>query len=187
MDDARGQRSVNPRDLPPERLAEQCRWEAFRGSGPGGQKRNKTSSAVRVTHVPSGICVVASESRSQAQNKAAALQRLRRRLVFELRDPVASVGAGIAVPSPADARLGEMIGGESKQAIGIRSPDYLPAVARVLDVLADRAGSVSEAAVCFGITTARLVRFIQRDEELLAYVNRMRAAAGLRNLGGSRS
>src|SRR5688500_19045524 len=64
-----------------------CRWEAFRGPGPGGQKRNKTSSAVRVTHEPSGLSALAGESRSQARNRAKALERLRHRLAVELRVP----------------------------------------------------------------------------------------------------
>src|SRR5688572_28451772 len=69
-------------------LRRDCRWEAFRGPGPGGQKRNKTSSAVRVTHGPSGLSALAAESRSQARNRAKALERLRHRLAVELRRPV---------------------------------------------------------------------------------------------------
>lgn len=50
--------------------------EAIRSSGPGGQHVNKTSSAVRVTHVPTGTTVVAREERSQHQNRRLALARL---------------------------------------------------------------------------------------------------------------
>src|SRR5688500_11471271 len=69
-------------------LRRDCRWEAFRGPGPGGQKRNKTSSAVRVTHEPSGLSALAGESRSQARNRAKALERLKHRMAVELRRPV---------------------------------------------------------------------------------------------------
>ncbi|SRR6266540_2652391 len=53
------------------------RWEFYRGSGPGGQHRNVTDSAVRIRHLPTGIVVQASESRSQAQNREVALERLK--------------------------------------------------------------------------------------------------------------
>lgn len=50
--------------------------EFYRGSGPGGQHRNVTDSAVRIRHLPTGIVVNASESRSQARNREVAMQRL---------------------------------------------------------------------------------------------------------------
>jgi len=43
-------------------------WEAFRGSGKGGQKRNKTASAIRLTHKPTGIVIRYESERSQSQN-----------------------------------------------------------------------------------------------------------------------
>lgn len=52
------------------------RFEAFRAGGPGGQHQNRTESAVRATHVPTGLSVVARDERSQHRNKALALQRL---------------------------------------------------------------------------------------------------------------
>src|SRR5260370_39715520 len=67
-------------------LLAQCEVDTYRASGPGGQKRNKTSSAVRLRHLPSGLIVIAEESRSQHENKAKALQRLRKALFLKLRD-----------------------------------------------------------------------------------------------------
>ncbi|MBO9702898.1 MAG: peptide chain release factor H [Sporocytophaga sp.] len=55
--------------------------ESLRASGPGGQHVNKTESAIRAKHLPSGISVVASERRSQHQNKAEALERLKTKVL----------------------------------------------------------------------------------------------------------
>jgi len=54
--------------------------EFYRASGPGGQHRNVTDSAVRIRHLPTGIVVQASENRSQARNREVALERLREAL-----------------------------------------------------------------------------------------------------------
>ena len=63
-----------------EELLAECRVETFRAGGPGGQHQNKTETAVRLTHIPSGIAVTARESRSQRRNRLRALERLRAEL-----------------------------------------------------------------------------------------------------------
>ncbi len=54
--------------------------DTFKSTGPGGQKKNKTESAVRIRHLPTGIIVTATESRSQLTNRQVAMERLRQRL-----------------------------------------------------------------------------------------------------------
>lgn len=54
--------------------------EPYRAPGPGGQRKNRKETAVRLTHPPSGLTVVASERRSQAQNREVAFERLIRKL-----------------------------------------------------------------------------------------------------------
>jgi protein subunit release factor B len=56
--------------------ASDCRWEYFRGTGPGGQKRNKTESGVRCTHVASGAVGESDETRSQHENKKKAFRKM---------------------------------------------------------------------------------------------------------------
>src|SRR6266404_4471468 len=69
-------------------LLAQCDVDTYRASGPGGQKRNKTSSAVRLRHGPTGLMVIAEESRSQHQNRAKALRRMRQEIYLQVRDPM---------------------------------------------------------------------------------------------------
>lgn len=52
----------------------------YRGRGPGGQRRNKKETCVRLHHIPSGVTVTATEHRYQARNKELAFERLKKRL-----------------------------------------------------------------------------------------------------------
>src|ERR1700746_846883 len=70
-------------------LLAHCEVDTYRASGPGGQKRNKTSSAVRLRHPASGLIVIAEESRSQHENRAKALRRLRQAFFLKIREPIA--------------------------------------------------------------------------------------------------
>lgn len=63
--------------LSDQALLAECEEEFFVAGGPGGQHRNKTASGVRLTHLPSEMSVTATERRSQSQNRATALERLR--------------------------------------------------------------------------------------------------------------
>ena len=63
-----------------EELLRECRVDTLRAGGKGGQHQNVTDSAVRLTHLPTGIVVLARERRSQHRNRQVALARLRRRL-----------------------------------------------------------------------------------------------------------
>ncbi|MBB3698188.1 peptide chain release factor [Flammeovirga yaeyamensis] len=62
--------------------AKDLQFQTFRGSGPGGQHRNKVETAVRVIHVPSGISVEVSDGKSQHQNKQKALEKMKEK--FEI-------------------------------------------------------------------------------------------------------
>jgi protein subunit release factor B len=68
-------------DTDPEILKKQVTVETYRSGGPGGQRKNKVETAVRLKHLPSGLTVIATEHRSQAENRKLALERLRARLI----------------------------------------------------------------------------------------------------------
>jgi protein subunit release factor B len=72
------------------------RVEFYRASGPGGQHRNTTDSAVRLRHLPTGIVVHAAENRSQLRNREVAMERLR--LALEKRNRVEKKRLATRVP-----------------------------------------------------------------------------------------
>ena len=65
-----------------EELLRECEVDTFRSSGPGGQHVNKTESAVRLSHLPSGVVVTSQQERSQHRNKALCLQKLRKKVAL---------------------------------------------------------------------------------------------------------
>jgi hypothetical protein len=162
--------------LTEDQLLAQCEVDTYRASGPGGQKRNKTSSAVRLRHTPTGLIVIAEESRSQHENKAKALKRLWHALFLELRDPLP---AGIAAetvasfPDYATAR-----DGSGRLHMSVKNPQFWPAVGVVLDVLVAVEARVAAAAVLLGVSTGNLIDFLQTDPKVWQESNRLRTVFG---------
>ena len=154
-------------------LLGECEVDTYRSSGPGGQKRNKTESAVRLRHRPTGVSVIAEESRSQAENRARALRRLRKALALRVRRPVEDgVPEGVRACIDRHGRLD----------VGQRDARYLAAAAAVLDLLLALGGSVGDVARRVGVSTGNLSSFVTADDDLMAEANRIRASFGLRPL-----
>lgn len=142
-----------------EALLRQCRVGVFFGTGRGGQKRNRTESAVRLTHPGTGVSVTCDETRSQHTNRLLALRKLRRELALRCRCQPASAWSG---PWPPPAK----------------SAEYAGWLAAVLDVLEERQYRLSEAAERFGLSTGRLVRDLAGDDGLWQVVNAGRQRYG---------
>ena len=162
-------------------LLAQCRRDQFRGPGPGGQKRNKTSSAVRLVHTPTGVTATATEFRSLRENKLYALRRLKLKLAVDLREPV-----DLPRFTPPDWFL------SLRRSNGIeashRHPLYAAVSGLLLDLLQAVGGSPAAVAVNLGVSTTAVVRWLEHEPSLWAAANGIRAGLALKPLahrGGS--
>ena len=166
---------MSTRLLTDDALLAECRWDQFRGSGPGGQKRNKTSNAVRLTHQPTGIAVTAGESRSLSENKLHALRRLKLKLAAELREPV----------DPATFRPPdwfESIRRQNHIEASHRHPLYAAAAGLLLDLLAACHGNPAAVAVNLGISTTAVIKLLEGEPVLWTAANHLRASEGMQPL-----
>lgn len=149
-------------------LLAQCEVDTYRASGPGGQKRNKTSSAVRLRHVPTGLIVIAEESRSQHENKAKALRRLRQSIWLEIRNPFDQEHPDLQIARSPDGRFMVRPGDER----------YLPAVAVILDAFDVHRAILRDVVSALATTTGNLVHFLGADDRVWRTVNAIRTRHG---------
>lgn len=147
--------------LDDEALARQCEITFCVGSGPGGQKRNKSASFVRVRHRESGCTASDCTERSQHRNRANALRKLRLELALNFRE------ASAPLPRPECA---------------LQSPDYPLYLAIVLDHLAESGFDHRAAAQQLGCTPSSLLKKLFRDPVLWPRVQTERARRGLASL-----
>lgn len=158
--------------LAEEDLARQCRFSAYRSSGPGGQKRNKTSSAVRLVHEPTGLEAHSEDFRSQAENRVRALHRLRFRLAAEVRQAVP-----LRFWQPPEWLTSYVAGG--RLAINAKNPHYCRVAALLLDLVEACGGRYADVASLVGCTTGSLLHVLRQEHAIWDAACRLRKAAGL--------
>jgi len=141
-------------------LLRECRVDRLRGTGRGGQKRNVTESAVRVTHEASGLAACSDETRLQNRNRTVAVRLLRIEMALNWRQPPPDAWRWAQRPGP-------------------RNSVYALYLAELLDVLDACDYRVSDAAAFCGLSTGRLVRDLARDSHLWQAVNTVRQQRGM--------
>jgi hypothetical protein len=159
-------------------LIAQSEVDRYRASGPGGQHRNKTESAVRLRHKRSGVSAIGEDSRSQSENKLHAVRRLRAAIALQVREPVSLDGYA---PSPRLAAL--VAGGTAPLGAKTRlTGEYWAAIAELLDLLVAGDLEIGSTAQRLGITTGALSKLLLHDEQVARVVNDLRRGCAMRPL-----
>jgi len=159
----------HPAFLSPEVLLQGCDVKRTRGSGPGGQHRNKVETAIVITHRSSAIRGEATERRSQEQNRRQAVQRLRIKLALGVRTPM--------FETPSDLWRSRCSG--KRIQISAEHEDFPALLAECLNVLTEKAIHLPQVAEFFNSTSSQLVRFLKVEPLALQQVNQQRQEAGL--------
>jgi hypothetical protein len=165
----------HPAILPEESLAAQCRMSQLRRSGPGGQHRNKVSTAIQWLHEPTGITAEASESRDQNRNRREALARLRIRMAIRLRSATDASDTGDQSP-PADSRSSQLreLGRSRRLKVSAGNEDYPAILALVMDDLHRAGGQPSLVGPLWNASTTAVVSLVSVWPAALQEVNRWR-------------
>lgn len=164
----------HPAELSIDELLKDCDLKLTRGSGPGGQHRNKVETAVVLTHRPTRIIGQASEQRSQQKNRVEAIRRLRINLALAVR-----IERGEKY-SPSELWQSRL---RSQKIIVSSSHDDFPALlAEAIDVLVAHKLDVSAATGALKCSSSQLIKFLKLEPHAFTWLNRSRQQVGLRTL-----
>ncbi|NQU48724.1 MAG: peptide chain release factor-like protein [Planctomycetes bacterium] len=172
---------MHPAQLPEPQLLKDCRRENTRGSGPGGQHRNRVATAVRITHMPTGIMGQAYERRSQKDNARVAIFRLRLNIALEFRKPLDDQDFEIPYQPPTEwisRRKG------TKIRVNPEHDDFPGLLAEVLDLLQIHQDDLPKVSTLLGISQSQLIKFLGSESRALHQLNERRKKAGMKPLRG---
>lgn len=157
-------------------LLRECELHIHRTGGPGGQHRNKVATAIRVIHTPTGIVATAGETRSQHENKAAALARLREAIAVEVRLPPAppSPSGEPTVNWPESVQIRD-----GRLRVNPTNEGYAETLALALDAAIGYLDKPAVAAAALGVSTSSMTRFIADHPKAWSQWMQVRKAAGL--------
>ena len=164
----------HPAALRPDGLLKECRIERLRRSGPGGQRRNKVETGVRLLHRPTGVDAEAAERRSQAENQRIALRRLRLKLALEIRRP--------PLPDQGPSPLWQSRCRNGRIGVATSHEDLPTILAEALDWIAAHNGDVKRAAEALGCTASQLMKLLKKEPRAMVLVNHWRSEQGLSRL-----
>ena len=155
-------------------LMKQCRFAPYKSGGPGGQKRNKTTSAVRLVHEPTGTVAHSSDFREQSANRRRALHRLRYKLAADVgRRPTVDFRGYEPPPWLLALRR------DGHLTTNVHNPVHARLAAHVLDVLNASGARLSMAAALVGIPISNLVHLIDAEPTVAAAASRIRQRFGV--------
>lgn len=166
--------ALHPAALSDAQLLADCDLERLRRSGPGGQRRNKVQTGVRLKHRPTGLVGEATERRSAAQNHAAALLRLRFLLAVNSRGPTRD--------EPSELWQRRIRRG--RVTVNAEHADAPALLAEALDVLARSPADHRAAAAALDISATQFIKLLSLAPAALQQLNAARQQAGLTPLRG---
>ena len=148
--------------LPEAEFIRFCTLDFFKSSGAGGQHRNKTSSAVRVTHIETGLSAEDCTERSQHRNRSNAVDKLKLLLALHSRE-----AAGDTLP---------------RMECSMNAPDYPLFIAQLFDILEECGYDHKSSASRCGISSSALLKKLARDPKIFQEFSRRRESLGLPKL-----
>ncbi len=162
----------HPLRLDNDALLAQCQVKTKRGSGPGGQHRNKTDTAVAITHLPTGVIAEASESRQQLDNRDKAIHRLRVEIALTVRRPIDEERM------PSEVWRSRLKDGRLK--VNELHRDFPIILSEALDMLNGRVGDWTIVCQKLEVTSSQMIKLLKLEPRAFQMVNQWRRTSGER-------